>query len=229
MPSRPPSPIAPVRRRSMEEEVYLRLRDAILRGELAGGERLVQEDIAGRYGTSRIPVRDALRRLEADGLVETDVRGVCSVTRFGVDDLKEVYRLRELLEGHLISHACSRLGAEELDELERLQQDMDEAQASGDPQAYVALNQRFHRALYDAADQPRAQKIIMSLWQGMPPLTPITIENRMAESSKEHWAILHALRAGQPEQAAQAMRHHIATAGQALLEHVSSGGVSLRG
>lgn len=222
------TPFAPVRRRSMEEEVYLRMREAILRGDVAGGERLVQEDIAGRFGTSRIPVRDALRRLEADGLVETDGRGVYSVTRFGVDDLKEVYSLRELLEGHLVTRACEQLSAAELDELEQLQVDMEAAQAAGDPEAYVAINQRFHQAIYDAAGQPRAQKIILSLWQGMPPLTPLTIENRMAESSREHRAILEALRAGDADAAAEAMRQHIATAGRALLEHVSTGGVSLR-
>ena len=174
-------PFTPVRRRSMEEEVYLRMREAILRGQVSGGERLVQEDIAGRFGTSRIPVRDALRRLEADGLVETDGRGVCSVTRFGVEDLKEVYSLRELLEGYLVARACSQLSTTELDELEQLQRDMDDAAARGDAELYVALNQRFHQAIYDAASQPRAQKIILSLWQGMPPLTPLSIESRIAQ------------------------------------------------
>ena len=228
MPSPKKTPFAPVRRRSMEEELYLQMREAILSGDIAGGERLVQEDIAGRFGTSRIPVRDALRRLEADGLVETDARGVYSVSRFGVEDLKETYSLRELLEGHVVAHACAQLSDEDLNELEQLQRDMDPAQPDGDAEAYVALNQRFHRALYDAANQPRAQKIIMSLWLGMPPLTPITIENRMAESSQEHWTILKALRAGDAEGAAHAMRAHIATAGRALLEHVGTGGVSLR-
>lgn len=228
MPNSKNNPFGPVRRRSMEEEVYRRMREAILRGDVSGGGRLIQDAIADRFGTSRIPVRDALRRLEADGLVETDSRGIYSVTRFGVDDLKEVYNLRELLEGHLMTRACGRLGIAELDELDQLQRDMDEAEAKGDPEAYVALNQQFHHALYDAAAQPRTQKLIFSLWQGMPPLTPLTIENRMAESSREHWAILQALRAGDSEGAARAMRQHIATAGQALLKHVSTGGVSLR-
>lgn len=217
------NPFAPLRRRSMEEEVYLRMREAILRGDVAGGERLVQEDIAGRFGTSRIPVRDALRRLEADGLVEADARGVYSVTRFGPDDLKEVYRLRELLEGHLTACACEQLGAEELDELEQLQREMDEA--GSDAETYVALNQRFHQAIYDAAGQPRTQRMVRSLWQGMPPLTPLTLAHRISESHREHRAILDALRAGDAEAAAAAMRRHIATAGEALLRHVSNSGV----
>ncbi|MBL7249911.1 GntR family transcriptional regulator [Alloalcanivorax sp. C16-2] len=228
MPASKSSPFAPVRRRSMEEEVYLRMREAILQGDLPGGERLVQEDIAQRFGTSRIPVRDALRRLDADGLVEAGARGVYSVTRFGPDDLKEVYALRELLEGHLAAHACEHLGAEALDELEQLQEEMEHAQANQDAEAYVALNQRFHRALYDAAAQPRTEKIILSLWQGIPPLTPLTIEHRMEESSREHRAIIAALRAGDSAGAGQAMRAHIATAGRALLDHVARGEVNLR-
>lgn len=223
-----PRPFAPVQRHSMEEEVYRRMREAILHGHVAGGERLVQEDIAGRFGTSRIPVRDALRRLEADGLVETGGRGVYCVTRFGIDDLKEVYELREMLESHLTARACERLGKAELDELEQLQRAMDDAEAGNDPEAYVALNQRFHRAIYDAADQPRSQKIILSLWQGMPPLTPLTIASRMAKSSREHWRILDALRSGDSQAAATAMGRHIAAAGDALLHHVASNGTGLR-
>ncbi len=228
MPRTQTDPFAPVRRRSMEEEVYIRMREAILRGDIAGGERLVQEDLAKRFGTSRIPVRDALRRLEADGLVETEGRGSYRVSSFGVDDVKEIYALRELLEGHMVAQACPQLGDEELDELEQLQQDMDQAADDGDSAAYVALNQRFHRVLYDAANQPRTQKIVLTLWQGVPPLTPITIENRMAESSQEHWAIVRALRAGDAAAAAEAMRRHIAAAGEGLLAHVSSGGAGLR-
>ncbi|GAA5118814.1 GntR family transcriptional regulator [Alloalcanivorax gelatiniphagus] len=228
MPASKSSPFTPVRRRSMEEEVYLRMREAILQGDLPGGERLVQEDIAQRFGTSRIPVRDALRRLEADGLVEAGARGVYSVTRFGPDDLKEVYALRELLEGHLVEHACEHLTGEVLEELEQLHQDMEQARADQDPEAYVALNQRFHRALYDAADQPRTEKIILSLWQGIPPLTPLTIEHRMDESSREHLAIIEALRDRDAPRAATAMRAHVATAGRALLEHVARGDVNLR-
>lgn len=210
------SSFGPVRRRSIEDEVYVRLREAILTGEIGGGERLVHEDLAGRFGTSRIPVRDALKRLVFDGLVDADDRGVCHVSHFGVEDIDEIYALREMLESHAVSQATARLSAEELAELERLQGEIEQAAADNDKEAYVALNQAFHRELYDSADQPRLARIIHGLWQGLPPLTPMTIENRLPQAVAEHRAVLVALRARDPQAAAAAMRAHIASAGQAL-------------
>lgn len=212
----------PVRRRSIEDEVYMRMREAILRGEIEGGERLVHEDLANRFGTSRIPVRDALKRLIFDGLVDADERGVCRVSHFGLEDVEEIYALREMLESHAVAKACERLTDDELAELERLQGDIEQAAESGDKQSYVELNQEFHRELYDIADQPRLARMIYGLWQGLPPLTPMTIDNRLTQGAYEHRDILAALRDRDADAAGRAMRAHIATAGRALYDDVAS-------
>ncbi|GAB3673781.1 GntR family transcriptional regulator [Salinisphaera aquimarina] len=200
----------------------MRMREAILTGEIEGGERLVHEDLASRFGTSRIPVRDALKRLVFDGLVDADDRGVCHVSHFGLEDVEEIYALREMLEAHAVAKATLQLTEEELAELERLQGEIEQAAASDDKEAYVELNQTFHRELYDSANQPRLVRLIYGLWQGLPPLTPMAIDDRLVQAAHEHRAILQALRARDGKAAAEAMREHIATAGRALHDYVAS-------
>ncbi len=218
----------PVRRRSVEEEVYLRLRESVLRNELADGKHLVHADLAKHFGTSRIPVRDALRRLVSDGLVDVDERGTYRVSRCGVEDVEEVYALRQLLESHAVAVAVPRLSADDLAQLERLNEEMEQAAAAGEAETYVALNQTFHCELYESTERPRLMRIIHGLWQGLPPLTPITIESRLAQSNQEHGAIIDALRADDGERAATAMRTHIKAAGAALQDYVASKDGELR-
>lgn len=222
MPIKEQTSFSQVRRRSVEDEVYIRLREAILNGELEGGERLVHEDLAKRFGTSRIPVRDALKRLVYDGLIETDERGICYVSHFGLKDIDEIYSLREMLESYAVAKAVLQLTTEELFELERLQNEMEKAAQAGDRESYVALNHKFHSELYDSADLPRLSRIIHGLWQGLPPLTPMTIKHRMTQSNEEHRAIIEALRAKDADNAAAAMRVHIAAAGRALQDCVTN-------
>lgn len=222
------SSLTPVRRRSIEEEVYLRMREAILSGEMAGGDRLIHEELAGRFGTSRIPVRDALRRLQADGLVETDSRGIYTVTPCAIEDVEEIYSLRALLEARAVALATPHLSKADLAELNQLQQAMDATESSGDVDSYVALNQQFHHAIYEAARQPRLLKIITSLWQGLPPLTPLKIHSRVPASNREHHEILSALAEGDAKAAAAAMARHIDNAGIALRDYIAEAGGQLR-
>ena len=228
MPSQKPSSLRPVRRRSIEEEVYLRMREAILSGEMAGGERLIHDDLANRFGTSRIPVRDALRRLQADGLVETDTRGVYTVTSCTLEDVEEIYSLRALLEARAVALATPQLRKATLAHLHELQAAMDATESSGDVDAYVALNQQFHQTLYEAANQPRLLKLITTLWQGLPPLTPLKIHTRVPASNREHHAILAALAQQDANAAAAAMARHIENAGAALADYINEAGGQLR-
>lgn len=214
-----------VTRRSVEDEVYAGIREAILTGEIVGGDRLVHEDLASRFGTSRIPVRDALKRLVFDGLVETDARRAYRVTCFGRDDIEEVYNLRQMLEAYAVRCACPRFSDADLDELEHLQDDIERCAEAGDTERYVALNHTFHVRLYDGAEQPRLERIIHSLWHGLPPLTPMTGERSLTHTAAQHRDVLAALRQRDAEAAGQAMQRHIAEAGDQLcrqLEHAEA-------
>ncbi len=208
-----------VTRRSVEDEVYARIRAAILTGDIPAGERLVHEDLAGRFGTSRIPVRDALKRLVFDGLVETDERRAYRVVRFGREDIEEIYSLREMLEGYAVRCACARLSAPGLDALERLQAEIEQAAEAGDTDTYIERNRVFHADLYASAAKPRLARMIDGLWHGLPSLTPMTGERALTYVAGQHRALLAALRAQDPDAAAAAMARHINEAGDQLCRH----------
>lgn len=209
-----------VRRQTLEEQVYKALRTALLEGRLVHGQKLVQEALASELGTSRVPVRDALRRLEAEGLVITDERGSYYVKSFGPEDVEEIYALRVLLEPYATSRAIPHLTAEDVEELSLLLNEMEQAARAGDRETYVQLNRKFHTLLYEASGQRRLLRIIQNLWSGLPPLTPLTIPGQIERSITEHRALLRALEARDAEKASEIVRLHVQRAGQALKKYL---------
>ena len=109
-----------LRRETLGTQVYHLLRDRILRGEIAGGSRLIQGPLAEEIGTSRIPVRDALKRLESDGLVMCDETGRYSVVQFGPEDAEEVYAIRRKLEPFAVEVAAKSMTSEAMGEIKSL-------------------------------------------------------------------------------------------------------------
>lgn len=214
--------LRPIRRETLEDQVYRALRQAILEGRLKGGERLVQEALASTFGTSRIPVRDALRRLHQEGLVEADERGGYRVATWGPEDVEDVYTLRLLLEPEALRLAGPKLSEEELDELEALQFQMEEAASEGDLDRYVDLNRSFHFFLYEAAGKRRLFQFIQMLWSGLPPLTPLSVPGQLDRSNREHRLLVQALRKGAVEEAVHILRRHIRYAMEALLERMEA-------
>ncbi|WP_420612596.1 GntR family transcriptional regulator [Candidatus Spongiisocius sp.] len=152
--------VAPV---SAEEAVTAALRDAILSGRLVPGERLAQAELAGQLGVSRIPLRDALRRLEEEALVRIDGRRGAWVTALTTRDIAEVYELRIMLEGRCIRYAVENLwGEEELRaEVLELSRRMDEA--GQDVMEGRAARREFYYVLYSHAGRPRMHRLIMQL------------------------------------------------------------------
>lgn len=208
-----------IRRETLETQVYQVLHTAILERQLTSGERLVQDELATKLGTSRIPVRDALKRLEMEGLVTIDERGSYFVSMFGVEDLEEIYDLRALLEPYAVAKAVKKLTASELEALERLVQDMEQAVAEQARERYVQLNEDFHTLLYEASKERRLVRMIKSLWSGHLPFTPLTVPGRLEQSQQEHLALLDALKEGNIEVAQSLVRMHIQNARKGLKVH----------
>lgn len=211
-----------IKRETLEMQVYQELRAAIIGGTLAGGARLIQDILATQFGTSRIPVRDALKRLEKDGLVRLDERGSYTVQALSREDVTEVYALRSLLEPYAAQQASAQLNAPDIDELAGIVTAMQQAIDDGDIDRYVELNEAFHSTLYEHSGQRRTVTIIHSLWSGVLPLTPMAVPGQLARSMAEHHAIIDALRQRQHTQVADLMRAHIAHAATSLLAHMSS-------
>jgi DNA-binding GntR family transcriptional regulator len=156
---------APFRRPpTAQEAVLAEMRRAIVSGELKPGEPIRQEVLAERLGVSRVPVREALKILQGEGQVEYQPHRGYSVTRLDLDDLREVYRIRQLLETEAARISVPALSDAEIKALSESAREVDLA---GDVEDYVAMseaNRRFHFLLVEGAGLNRLTHLVRILW-----------------------------------------------------------------
>jgi DNA-binding GntR family transcriptional regulator len=213
-----------VRPRTAQEAVLSELRRMLVTGELAPGEPLRQEALAETLGVSRVPVREALKVLEGEGAVVHEPHKGYVVAELSVDDLVEVYRLREILEAEAIRVAVPRLSAADLDELAAAAAEVDAAGRAGDVTAMTEANRRFHFLLFDAAGMPRLSRTLRQLWDATDVYRSVYfsgVTNRQ-RVKHEHKTLLVALRAGDVDAAVRAQHDHrdnSVTAVTAALRH----------
>ncbi|HEY2192703.1 MAG TPA: GntR family transcriptional regulator [Actinomycetospora sp.] len=199
------------------ERAQVALRDAILRGELAAGARLGEVELAERLGVSRTPVREALSRLAAEGLVEVHPHRGARVVSFSAQDLDGIFDVRLALEPRATGRAAARVTDADLDALDDLAQRMLAVGAPGSGQdldALVPLNRDFHARLLDVADAPALSAALANVVH-----TPVVLrtfhtydEASLARSLTHHAEITAALRAGDADWASAVMRSHIGNA-----------------
>ena len=147
---------------SISEAVTDTLRSAILDGRLMPGERLPQAQIAEQLGVSRIPLRDALRRLEVEGLIVMDDRRGARVAEISLEELDEIFEMRILLEPSCAAAAVSRLSDEDAVRLVKLLTAMDEADPQ-EPVAAMGARRAFYQELYSMSGRPRMAETIIQL------------------------------------------------------------------
>lgn len=149
-------------REPMTQVVARHLRDAIQSGELEPGARVGQESVATELGVSRIPVREALRQLESEGLVVIVPNSGAKVAVLDFEECAEIYKMRERLEPLAFAESVGRLTDEQKDDITRLRLEL-EAQ-TGHAQAYLEGDRRFHLACYAGVATPRMLKMIVDFW-----------------------------------------------------------------
>lgn len=206
-------------RETLDVQVYRGLKDAVLSGRLQGGERLVQEALAEAAGTSRIPVRDALRKLEAEGLIVSRDGGYF-VKGFGVEDAREICGLRLLLEPYALALAFPRLKASHQEELRVVHQAMIEAARANDPDSFLLNNHAFHFQMYEASGQSRLIQMIEPLWSGRPPMTAFRGPMNMGLRIEEHKALLEAVEQRSLAKAKAVLRAHIESGCKELIDYI---------
>ncbi len=204
--------LEPIQRPDLFDDVYARLRNAILLGVLAPGERLVEDQLAARLGVSRAPIRDALRSLEIDGLVMASGRRGKVVSTLSASDAWEVYSLRATLEAMGIRLAIEHLSDALLTELDGLVADMRRAAAAGDLSRLSTLDVRFHEAVCRASGHGR----LLAAWRGMSGQIRLlsqqvidTLYQDLADVPDRHARLIDALRAGDAQAAEHEVRDHI--------------------
>lgn len=201
---------------SVQAHIYARLREAILDGHLEPGQRLLQDELAAELAVSRMPVREALLRLETEDLVKFHPYKGFTVATFTLDDLKEIYFLRGVVEGAAAELAGVNIGESDLNKIEKLCRKMRQSLDEEDLSEMPYLNAEFHQSVYMAACSPRLYKIIVRLWNSFPRSNMSVLKDRASSMVEEHTAIYEALKSGAGEKAGALTRQHIANALNAL-------------
>ena len=209
---------------SRRPAVYDRLIEEIHAGSLLPGARLTETDIAERLGVSRTPIREALRRLEAEGLVVHRPRVGATLRELSYSEVMELYEMRSVLECAAARMAARAASDIEISELAAINADMDNART--DPIRLYELNRQFHLALLDAAKNRFLTQAINGLQKTLLILGPTTLADsqRAEEAVAEHDAVLAALRSRDGDAAASAMQNHIQAAHRVRLRQLRDGG-----
>lgn len=191
------------------------LRERILSGDMPPGERLVEGKLSEELGVSRMPVREALRQLAAEGLVTIEPRRGASVTSFSPQQMRELVEVRATLEGLNAKLAAQRHDDQQIAEMERILEEGTRASnTGGDDAVMLKMNQRFHDALGSIAANSILQDIMHSLRDRTALLFAPINRSRGPQNWEEHAAILRAVIKGDAELASLLAMRHVYNAAQ---------------
>lgn len=205
------------------EEVFRALRRMILSGELRHGEHLVERRVAETLHVSRTPVREALRKLEAEGLVRREAYRSLVVASLSAEDIVEISRIREVLEGLAAELAASRCSRSQLRTLRSLLSRMEKSfpgeTAGPEHEAFTRLHAEFHDTLSRASESPRLYHLLSTLRDYLESFATLGYRQlgRTRQACVEHQAIVERIAAGDAEAAAETARAHVRHSKEALL------------
>ncbi|NPV86095.1 MAG: GntR family transcriptional regulator [Anaerolineae bacterium] len=196
---------------SREQQAYERIKEAILTFRLKPGQSLVENELAGQLGISKTPVRDALLRLEREGLVNRALYKGASVAELNQRKMEEIFEIRAALEGLAVYLATPLITAEETKEAQKLIDAQAAALAAGDVREASRVNRLFHELVICKTPNQWLKDILANLEDHLRRYRMISSfqGDRMDKSIKEHQLVLDAIRRGDAEGAEKAMREHL--------------------
>jgi DNA-binding GntR family transcriptional regulator len=209
-----------IERKTIAEAVAETLRKRILAGELESGEQLRQEVLAAELGVSRIPLREAFRLLEGEGLITIAPHRGAVVAVRSPEEIGELFDLRVLLEPDLIRHAIPKLTERDLREAEAILAGYKKAFAQRDVEAWGRLNTQFHIALYRPAERPRSLALVQALLDQTDSYTrmQLMLTGGQSRAQREHSELLELCRARKADPAARLVEVHVREAGRSLVD-----------
>lgn len=198
------------------------LRERIYSHAILPGQRLDEAALAAGLGISRTPLREALKMLSAEGLVNIKPRRGCFVAELTLEDLDEIFPIMAMLEGRVAFEVAGKAGAEDLKRLDALHEKLEKHAAAGNVDRYYEVNYVFHDALQELAGNRWLQHMIGDLRKllRLSRHRSLKLEGRLGESLAEHRALMDALHRRAPEQAEEVMRRHL-LAQLAALRHMT--------
>jgi len=201
------------------EQVYRRLRGEIMNGTMEPGTALTLRGVANEFGFSITPVREAIRRLCAEGALSLSPSGRVNTPELTNDRIEELAALRALLEPELASRALPRAHTVLIDRMEVLNDSIDQTIIQQDAAGYVRLNLEFHRSLYLRAQAPAMLAMVETVWlQSGPTMRQLYSKRQRQSASINHRKILAALRAGDEASLRLAVRQDVLNGLRMLVE-----------
>jgi DNA-binding GntR family transcriptional regulator len=203
---------------SLSERAYIGIRDLIVSLELAPGEIVNERELMERLGLGRTPVREALRQLAQEKLVEVYPRRGIFVSGVNVRDLASLSEVREQLEPYAARLAAERATSEEREELAALVTELDRTEGDRDERQLIDLDQRLHRHLYRCAHNPFLESTLNELYVLTLRIWFLALDRvaRLDEALQEHRELLEAISSGDGARAERAMRRHVRGFEQAI-------------
>ena len=213
------SRIAPT---ALYQEVAERLRQRIFAHELKPGQWIDEQSLAEQYGISRTPLREALKVLAAEGLVELRPRRGCYVTEISSQDLDDIFPLMALLEGRCAVDAVHKAKTEDVARLQTIHERLEVAAREGKIDAFFEANQEFHRLIQELAGNRWLLSVIQDLRKvlKLSRLHSLSLEGRLQQSLDEHRAIMAAFAAGDALAAERQMHDHLLSGREALAKMI---------
>ena len=210
---------AMVQRQTIASMTVAALRERILRGDYPEGEPLRQDALADELGVSRIPVREALRQLEAEGLVTFNPHRGAVVSSLSLDEIDELFELRAEIECDLLRRAIPQMSAEQLERATEVLDEFQDALHAGEATRWGPLNWHFHAALYAPAKRNFTMGVLQKLHQHSDRYfrMQVLLAHGGARANEEHREIIAAVAGKDIASACQLMRAHILGAGSSLL------------
>jgi len=209
------------RRQATHEIVAAVLREAIATGQLRGNQPLPQDEIASQLRVSHIPVREALRQLESEGLVTYQANRGATVRALTTDEIREIYDIRATLETAAVRRATPSLDAAALGRARAI---LDRAESASDDALWGQLDVEFHQLVYDLEQRPRLQELITGLLRRVDRywLSQGLMLKHRAAFDAEHRALLAAIEAGDGDKAAALLEAHLVGASELLVTELES-------
>lgn len=206
----------------LRDVVFHTLREAILRGELKPGERLMELQLAAKLGVSRTPIREAIRMLEQEGLAVTIPRKGAEVAKMTEKDMRDVLQVREALDELAASIACEQMTAEQLDELKTTMREFEECTKNGNVKKIAEADEKFHDIIYQATGNPKLVNIVSNLREQMYRyrIEYVKDEKNYPVLIREHKEIVEGLMAKDKAKVTAVMHRHVENQAVAVEERI---------
>lgn len=204
----------------LRDVVFNTLREAILKGELKPGERLMELQLAAKLGVSRTPIREAIRMLEQEGLAVTIPRKGAEVAKMTEKDMEDVLQIRDALDELAVTIACEQITKEELGELRNTMHEFEEYTKTADVKRIAEADVRFHDIIYKATDNPKLVNMLNNLREQMYRyrVEYLKDEKNYPTLVKEHSEIVDGLTKKDKKKVTEAMHDHVRNQATAVKE-----------